>query len=131
MNNGDGKEFTVPTHIQDMISSFYYARTLDFQNAKVGDIFTINVFLDDEIYPMKIRYTGKESLRLRKGKFNCLKFNPVVQEGRVFNSDEDLEVWITDDENKIPVLAKAKIKVGSIKMQLVEWDGLSHPLNMD
>lgn len=131
VNNGDGKEFSVPSHVQDMISSFYYARTLDFQNAKVGDIFTINVFLDDEIYPMKIKYTGKETLRLRKGKFNCMKFNPVVQEGRVFNSDEDLEVWITDDQNKIPVLAKAKIKVGSIKMQLVEWDGLSHPLNMD
>ena len=80
---------------------------------------------------MKIKYVGKETINLRKGKFNCLKFNPVVQEGRVFKSDEDLEVWITDDKNKIPVLAKAKIKVGSIKMQLVEWDGLSHTLNME
>lgn len=131
VNNGDGKEFKVPSHVQDMISSFYYARTLDFSNAKKGDQFTINVFLDDDIYPMKIKYVGKETIRLRKGKFNCLKFNPVVQEGRVFKSDEDLEVWITDDKNKIPVLAKAKIKVGSIKMQLVEWEGLSHTLNME
>lgn len=131
VNTGDGKEFEVPSNVQDMISTFYYARTLDFQNAKEGDVFTINVFLDNEIYPMKIKYKGKEMLRLRKGKFNCLKFTPVVQEGRVFNSDEDMEVWITDDDNKIPVLAKAKIKVGSIKMQLVEWEGVSSPINME
>lgn len=128
VDNGAGKKFSIPDMCQDMISAFYYARTLDFANAKVGDIFTVNIFLDDELYPTKIKYLGKEEVKIRKGKYRCHKFAPIVQEGRVFNSEEDLTVWITDDGNKIPILAKANLKVGSLKMHLVGWEGLSNPM---
>lgn len=128
VDNGEGKKFSVPDMVQDMISSFYYARTLDFSKAKKGEEFLVNIFLDDELYPTKIKYDGKEVVKIRKGKFRCHKFVPVVQEGRVFNSEEDLTVWITDDDNKIPVLAKANIKVGSLKMHLVGWEGLSNTM---
>ncbi len=128
VDNGEGKKFDVPDLVQDMISSFYYARTLDYDNAKIGDRFLVNIFLDDELYPTQIKYLGKEIVKTRKGKFRCHKFAPVVQEGRVFNSEEDLTVWITDDENKIPIVAKANIKVGSMKMHLVEWEGLANSM---
>lgn len=118
------KEYKVPVGIQDMISSFYYARTLDFSNLKKGDILEFQCFMDDEIWPLKIQFEGREEIKIRKGKFKTLKFKPAVQEGRVFGDNDNLEVWITDDANHIPVLAKAKIAVGSIKMHLVEWDGL-------
>lgn len=128
VDNGKGKKFDIPDLCQDMISAFYYARTLDFSKAKVGDIYTVNIFLDDELYPTKIKYLGKEEIKIRKGKFRCHKFAPIVQEGRIFNSEEDLTVWITDDGNKIPILAKANIKVGSLKMHLVGWEGLKNPM---
>ena len=57
-----------------------------------------------------------------------LKFNPLVQEGRIFETDEDLLVWVTDDKNKIPILAESKILVGSIKMELSDYEGLSHEI---
>lgn len=120
----DGKEFKVPMGVKDMISSFYYARTLDFDNMKPGQITEFRVFMDDEVWPLKIRYVGKETIKIRKGKFETLKFRPVVQEGRYFNNEEDVEFWVTNDANRIPVLVKAKIAVGSIRMHLVEWDGL-------
>lgn len=129
VDNGTGKTFDVPTNVQDMISSFYYARTLDFSKAKVGDIFTINVFYDDTNFPLKIKFMGKEKIKVRMGKYNCLKFVPVVEKGRVFKSEDDLVVWITDDKNKIPLLAKAKIVVGSIKMEVEEYSGLASPLS--
>lgn len=128
VDNGEGKKFDVPNMVQDMISSFYYARTLDFSKAKKGDKYLVNIFLDDELYPTQIKYLGKEVVKTRKGKYRCHKFAPVVQEGRVFNSEEDLTVWITDDGNKIPIMAKANIKVGSMKMHLVDWEGLSNPM---
>jgi len=128
VDNQEGKEFATPAGVQDMISAFYYARTLDFSNLKKGDVFTIQTFMDDEIYNLKIKFEERETIKLRKGKFKCLKFVPIVQEGRVFKSSEDLQVWITDDGNKIPILAKAKVLVGSIKMQLVDYDGLKHPI---
>lgn len=128
VENEKGKEFDVPNMVQDMISSFYYARTLDFDHAKKGDTFTVDIFLDDEIFPTKIKYLGKEVIRTRKGKFRCHKFEPVVEQGRVFKDDDALTVWITADGNKIPIMAKAKIQVGIVKMHLVQWDNLANPM---
>jgi hypothetical protein len=127
VNTGQ-KEFEVPAFVQDMISAFYYARTIDFSNAKVGDIFTVETFLDDELFPLQIKYVGKETIKTRTGKYRCMKFRPVVQKGRIFKSEEDLNVWITDDGNKIPILAKAKILVGSIKMELTKTEGLKNEM---
>ncbi len=127
--DSDGKSFTVPDGIQDMISAFYYARTLDFSNAKEGDMFNLTCFMDNEIFPLKIKYVGRENVELGIGTFKCLKFRPVVQKGRIFKHEEDLNVWITDDKNKIPVRAQASILVGSIKMDLKEYSGLANPIS--
>ncbi len=128
VDNGEGKKFDIPSNVQDMISAFYYARTMDFSKAKEGDIFTINVFYDNTNFPLKIKYMGKETVSIRMGKFKCMKFIPVVEKGRVFKSEEDLTVWISDDKNQIPILAKAKIMVGSIKMEVQEYSGLASPI---
>jgi len=125
---GDGKSMEAPANIQDMLSSFYYARTMNFDNAKVGDVFTVNTICDAELFPLKIKYMGKETISLRKGKYRCMRFVPVVATGRIFKNNEDLSVWITDDKNKIPILAKAKIWVGSIKVEAVEFKNLANPV---
>jgi len=129
VTDANKKAYDVPENIQDMISSYYYARTLDFSNAKIGDEFEFNSFVDGEVFPLKIKYLGKETIKIRKGKFKCLKFVPVVQKGRIFKTEEDLQVWISDDENKIPLLAKAKILVGSIKMEVTDFEGLRNPIS--
>ncbi len=129
VNNGEGKEFTVPMGIQDMVSSFYYARTLDFSKMKVGDVVEFNCFMDDEIWPLKIKFVGDEVIHIRKGKFKCKKFVPVVQEGKYFKSENDVNFWVTDDQNRIPILVRAKIPVGTVKLHLVDWEGLKHNLD--
>lgn len=128
VDNGKGKKYAVPMGIQDMISSFYYARTLNFSNMKVGDISEFKCFMDDEIFPLQIKYVGKETIKLRSGKIECMKFQPVVQTGRYFKNDDDVIFWITNDVNRIPVMVKAKIPVGSVRMHLVEWSGLQQDL---
>jgi hypothetical protein len=119
-----GENYNSPEFVQDMLSSYYYARTLDYSNARVGDVFTITALVDDEIVPLKMKYIGKETITIDAGKFRCLKFVPVVQRGRVFKNEQDLKVWITDDLNHIPVLAEAEILVGSIKMELQKYSGV-------
>ena len=120
--------FDVPVGVQDLISAFYYARTLDFDSAQVGDRFEISAFLDDELIPLNIKYLGKEKLKTKLGTFNCIKFAPMLQEGRVFKDNEDMTIWVTDDKNLIPVRAQANILVGSIKMDLTGYKNLLHPL---
>lgn len=129
VDNGEGKIFEIPNKTQDMISSFYYARTIDFSEATVGDVFTIKTFMDDELFDLNIKYLGKETIDIRNGEFRCMKFAPVVQEGRIFKDSDDLQVWITDDGNKIPILVKADLLVGSIKMEVVKYEGLANAIS--
>jgi Protein of unknown function (DUF3108) len=124
----DKKTFDVPANAQDMISAFYYARTWDLTNVQPGQEFSMDVFIDNEIWPLRMRYIGKETVSIRNGKYRCLKFQPMVQKGRIFKSNEDLNVWVTDDANRIPVLVQAKILVGSIKMELSGYSGLANPI---
>ena len=128
--DSDGKKFDVPENVQDMLSAFYYARTIDFSNAKAGDIFEFPCFVDNEVWPLKMKYVGKETINSDIGKIRCIKFRPVVQKGRVFKKEEDMNAWISDDKNRIPVRAEAKILVGSVKMDLTEYSGLANELSL-
>lgn len=126
--NIKGESYKSPEFLQDMLSAYYYARTLDFTYAKIGDLITVNTLVDDEIYPLKMKFIGREIITIDAGTFRCLKFVPVIQKGRVFKDEQDLTVWITDDLNHIPVLAKAEILVGSIKMELKSFSGVRNSL---
>jgi hypothetical protein len=119
---------TVPANVQDMISAFYYARTIDYSNAAKGDEFLIDCFLDDENWPLRMRFVGRETIKLRNGKFRCLKFQPVVQEGRIFKTNDDLNVWVTDDANHVPVLVQAKVLVRFDQDGAERYEGLANPI---
>ncbi len=127
VNNGEGKQFEAPHGVQDMLSAFYYARSIDYSKAKKGEIFTIWSFVDDELWPLKIRYLGKDEIKVSGDKYRAMKFCPVVQEGRLFKNEEDVAVWISDDGNKIPLLAQGKVLIGSVKMELTKAKGLANP----
>jgi hypothetical protein len=121
---------TIPVseYVQDLVSAYYYARTLDFNNAKVGAVFPINAYLDDEVFPMVIKYVGKETITTKLGTFRCIIFRPLLQEGRVFKEQEGMTVWVTDDINRVVIRAEAEILVGSIKMDLDGYKGLAGPV---
>lgn len=127
---GKGEKVDIPVGTQDMVSAFYAARNLDLSNAKEGDVFTISTIVDKEMWPMKIRYVGKEVIETDLGKFRCLKFRPIVQKGRIFKREDDLNVWITDDKNHIPLRAQAKILIGSIKLDIMGAKNLANPTSL-
>jgi hypothetical protein len=124
---GDNQKFDVPSGVQDMVSAFYAARNMDLSNAKEGEIISMPCFVDKEVWPLKIRYIGKEVIETDLGKFRCLKFRPIVQKGRVFKKEEDLNVWISDDKNHLPMRVKAEVLVGSIKMDITSAKNLANP----
>ncbi|MCC7231330.1 MAG: DUF3108 domain-containing protein [Bacteroidia bacterium] len=117
---------SIPDNTQDLISAFYYARTIDFSKAHPGDIFPITGYLDDAVIPLNIKYLGKENVKTKLGTFQAVKFRPMLQEGRVFKDQEDMTVWISDDKNRIPLRVQTDILVGSIKMDLVGYENLAN-----
>ena len=124
---GNNEKYDVPAGVQDMVSAFYSARNMDLSNAKPGDLFSITCFVDKEIWPLKIKFIGKETIETDIGKYRCLKFRPIVQKGRVFKKEEDLNVWISDDDNHLPMRVKAEVLIGSIKMDITSAKNLANP----
>ena len=128
VNVGNGETYDIEANMQDMLSAFYHARNLDLSNAKPGETYSLNCFMDKEVWPLKIKFIGRENITTELGTFKCLKFRPIVQKGRVFKDEEDLNIWITDDKNHIPVLGQADVFVGSIKAELKSYSGLANPV---
>ena len=112
----------------DVVSAYYFARSIDVSKLSKGEKFTMSYFLSDGIHQMHIEYVGKEVVRTPLGKFNCLKFSPSIQPGRVFRKDSRLYLWITDDDNRIPVKAQVEVLVGTVTLELVGAKGLKFPL---
>ncbi|MGB3946768.1 MAG: DUF3108 domain-containing protein [Bacteroidia bacterium] len=129
VNTGNNEIFETGPNMQDMLSAFYHARTLDLSGAKPGDVYSINAFVDKEIFPVKIKFIARETITTGIGTFKCLKFRPIIQQGRVFKHEEDLNVWISDDKNHIPILGQADVLVGSVKMELTSYSGLANPIS--
>ena len=114
--------------VHDMVSSFYYLRNvIDTKNLKEGDETEIDMFFDQENFKFKLKFIGREVIRTKFGKVNTLVFRPYVQAGRVFKEKESLTVWISDDQNKIPLQIKAELAVGSLKADIDAYKGLKHP----
>jgi hypothetical protein len=113
----------------DFVSAYYFARCIDVSKVHIGEKLEIHYFLEDGIHTMTITYIGKERVSCSMGTFNCLKFNPTIIPGRIFKKDSKLYLWITDDNNRIPVKAHVEVIVGSLTMDLTAASGLKFPLN--
>ena len=99
----------------------------DFNEEQLMMRDSVKEFVDKEIWPLKIRYIGKETITCDIGTFRCVKFRPIVQKGRIFKREDDLNVWLTDDKNHVPLRAEAKLMVGSIKLDIVAAKNLANP----
>lgn len=114
----------------DVMTAIYYARSLDFSKYKANDTIPITFVLDGEVFPSYIRYLGKEVISSELlGKVRCIKFRPKLVEGTIFKGGEDMTVWVTDDENKIPVYVETPIIVGTVKVKLFSYSNLKYKLN--
>lgn len=121
-------EKPVPPDVKDIVSAFYYMRTIDFSDAEPGDEFFLDFYLDDSAYISKIIYEGKEIVETSMGKFRCLKFRPMVAQGEIFQEPYPMTLWVTDDRNKAPILGKSAVIVGTVKIELVKITGLKYPM---
>ena len=119
------------SNVQDMLSSFYYLRNQNVENLKPDDEIGIDMFLDSQVYPFKLRYLGKETIRIKDGKVKTLKFRPLVQAGRIFKTQESVTIWISADANKIPIKMKASLAVGSLRAELEDYKGLANPFKIN
>lgn len=118
------KEFKLPGQVQDLVSGFYYLRSMDLTNLKKGQEILITGFFDKEIYNLKLIYEGTEQIQTSLGMKNTYIFSPLMPPNKLFRGDYPVKVWVTKDQNKIPVKIKANLFIGSLNMEISSAKGL-------
>ena len=126
--NKESKNFKVPSNVQDIVSGFYYMRTLDYDKMRVGDKFNVQGFFDEENFNMEVTYRGKEVVSTKAGNIKAIKLTPKMPKNEMFKDGNSIFVYLSDDQNKIPVLIEAEMFVGSVKVNLYEYKNLKHKI---
>lgn len=125
------KEMTLNECMHDLISIVYYARNLEYDQMKTGQEIPLKILMDQEIYPISLKYLGPEKEKKIRGvgRFNTQKFSPQLIAGDVFKEGDEMKIYVSDDKNKIPVLIESPVSVGSVKAVLKTYEGLKYPMN--
>ncbi len=121
-------QYPIPEYVHDILSAFYYARTVDFSGLKTGDTIKMYNFYKDTSHDLVVRLLGRQELEVGAGTFRSLVVEPLVKEGGLFKSEGRIVIWLTDDDLKIPIRVNTKVVIGSIDVELREYSGLSGPV---
>ncbi len=120
--------FNVPDNVHDVVSSYYYLRTIDFNKIGIGQIVEVPAFYDDTVFTVKVRYRGKDVVKTKFGKINVLKLNPVMPQTGFFKTGDAIKIWVSDDLNKIPVKVEVELAIGALAMDIRSQSGLKQEL---
>lgn len=124
------KVYDAPSQVRDMIGGYLYLRAMDFSKLKVNDTIRVTGFLEDEFYHLPIVYKGKKTIKTKIGRVRTLAFRPVMPDNKVFDGKHSVTAYFSDDKNRIPVKIEADMFVGNAGVELTDYEGLRHPLNI-
>ncbi|HWQ81104.1 MAG TPA: DUF3108 domain-containing protein [Ignavibacteria bacterium] len=122
-------EYAIKKYVLDVISAFYFARTQNIASMNKGDEFTMNSFYNDASYDLTVKILDRDNADVSAGEFRSVIVQPLVKEGVLIKKAENIAVWISDDDRKIPVKVQLDVIIGSVKAELTSYKNLSGPLN--
>ena len=126
------KTMPLEENSMDPISLFFMLRAADAASFREGEPATLQMVLEDTIRHLRYRYLGRETKKIRNmGKFRTLKFDCQLgsSQGYSFTDGSVFTIWISDDENKIPLYIESPVKIGSINAYISGYKGLKYPLS--
>ncbi|MEI8134386.1 MAG: DUF3108 domain-containing protein [bacterium] len=124
----DGSKFKIPQYVHDILSAFYYVRTLDLTQYHKGQKISLQNFYDGKTHPLDVMILGRQQIQTEAGKFDCIVVEPMVVEGGLFKNEGSIRIWLTNDANKMPVKVSTKVIVGAIDITLTKYSGLKNPV---
>jgi hypothetical protein len=117
----------VPPDVLDILSAFYFARRHLFSHQlKKNDVIKLSTFFDDELFNIDIKYKNTEKVKTGFGKINCYRFVPAGTLRSTFKKEDQLQIWVTADENYIPIKIRVKVPLGTLKCDLIGFEGIKN-----
>lgn len=123
--------YNIDRCMHDVLSMVYFLRNVDISSYRKGDSLPLKVFMDKESWPLRMTYAGKEQgVKVKgMGRFNTLRVSPEVIEGDIFEEGTEMNIWVTDDKNRVPLLIESPLSVGSVKAVLKDYKNLRYDLS--
>ena len=123
---------SVQRGVLDLITSCYHIRSVDMTKVKKGQSIPFRLVLDKKIYDLTVKYSGEETIKLKnKKKYKALKFTPKLVTGDIFEDEDAMTIYVSNDENHVPLYIEAKIKVGYVKVMLNDIQNTKSPMSSD
>lgn len=122
------KTYPIPPFVQDILSAFYFVRSVNYDSYRPGQKMWFKNFYKDTTYALGVKYCGRQELSVEAGKFKTIILEPLIKEGGLFKASGRILLWVTDDDRKMPVQVEAEIPIGSITSELTKYKGLAGPL---
>lgn len=112
----------------DLPALFFFARNMDVENVEPGKRYPMTFAIDEEIYNVYFILHGRETIKVKGlGTVNTIRFAAKLLEGEVFKGEEDMTIWVSDDENRLPVCFEAPLRVGVAAGRMSGYGGLKSP----
>ena len=120
------KSLPINNNTRDLVTTLYHIRNLDIAKATIGDSEIFKVFFDNKESEVKITLLAKESITTKLGKKECYKLAISLNNSDLLKGNNNNLLWLTADDNKIPVYAKFKVAVGNGELRIQNATGLKH-----
>jgi len=134
INDGKTKayRFDLSDCMLDLLSLSYNLRNLDVGHLIDQKIIYTDLIFDEKKYLIPVKYKGKvKNFKVSgMGQIDVIKVSPDLISGNVFDEGSTMILYVSDDQNKIPVMIESPIKVGSVKAILKSWKNLRHPFDL-
>ncbi|WP_460612971.1 DUF3108 domain-containing protein [Hymenobacter seoulensis] len=129
-NNVKKGTFKVPNNVQDIVSGFYFLRTLNYDQRRIGEVIKVQGFFDEDVFEMDVVFKGRENVETKAGVIRAIRLVPKMPSNKLFKGENAISVYLSDDRNKIPVLIQAEMFVGAVKVDMYKYKGLRNRLNL-
>jgi hypothetical protein len=129
--NSQAEEIPVQPNVQDMVSGYYFLRLQKYDNLRKNDTIRLSGIFENKTYNFKIIYLGKERVKTKFGKTNSFVISPIMPDNKLFSGRNPIKMWISDDDNRIPLKIEAELLLGSLDLDISDHKNLKHPLIFD
>lgn len=119
--------------IHDILSIVYFARNIDFEDMKAGQKIPVSLFMDKETWPLAVTYKGRQEKKRIKGNgnFKTMQFSPQLISGEYFQEGDEMNVFVSDDKNRLPLIIESPLSVGYVKAVLKDYKNLKYEMSAD
>jgi len=124
------KTYPIKKNVRDIVGGFMYLRNIDYDSHKKGDTIVVSGFMEDTYYNLKVIYDGKEKIKSNIGKLMCIRIVPIVPDNKLFDGENSITAWFSDDKNRVPVKIQAKMFIGHAGLELTSFRGLRNQLKI-